>query len=253
MEGKEFQWQSQFLNHEMKLRVYGDAGKPILAFPTECGHHYDLENFGMVDIAKDYIEAGKIQMITLDSYDKQSWLDDEMEPAERAVEYDNYVRYIMREVVPFVQKQCTIPEDDPKLGVLGISLGGYHACNMFFRFPEVFNLVMSLSGKLHLEQYIGSYMDETVYFNSPMHYLKNLTDETYLQQYRESQIIICVGHGQWEDEMIEDAMELQMLLRKKKVRTWLDFWGYDVDHDWAWWRREWEYFLDQLFHLESRD
>ena len=251
MDGQEFQWKSPSLNDEdMHLRIYGTRGKPILAFPTECGRYYDMQNFGMIDIARDYIEAGKIQLYTLDSYDCQSWLHQELPPAERAVRYDRYVRYVTKEVIPFVRDHAVMPEGEKKLGLLGVSLGGYHACNFLFRFPELFDLVISFSGRLHLEQYIGNYMDDTVYFNSPMHYLKNLTDEWYLQQYRESQIIICVGHGQWEETMIEDALELQMLLRKKKVRAWLDFWGYDVNHDWNWWRREWEYFLDQLYHLE---
>lgn len=250
MKPKEYHWQSKFLDQDIKLRVYGESGTPILAFPTESGHYYDLENFGIVSIAEEYLKAGKIQLITLDSRDDETWLNGDIEPKERAINYDNYVRYIVHEVVPFIRELRGMNESE-KMGLFGISLGGYHALNIFFRFPDTFNLVISLSGKLHLEQYIGNYMDDTVYYNSPMHYLKNLEDETYLEKFRQAQIIICVGHGQWEEEMIEDAMELQMLLRKKHVRSWLDFWGYDVDHDWKWWRNEWEYFLDQLFPLNE--
>jgi len=250
MESKEFGWKSKYIDEELKIRKYGTGGKAVIMFPTECGRYYDMENFGIIKVAKEYLEKEKIQLYAVDSYDCQSWLNQEIKPKERAVRYDNYVRYVINEMVPFIREESGLPEDE-KLMSMGISLGGYHASNFLFRFPDIFDMVISFSGKMHLEQYIGDYLDETVYFNSPMHYLKNLTDEWYLEKYRESQIIICVGHGQWEDEMIEDAMELQMLLRKKNVRSWLDFWGYDVDHNWSWWCKEWEYFLDQLFPLEQ--
>jgi len=252
MNGKEFQWNSKFLQQEMSLRVYGDAGKLLLAFPTENGRYFDLENFGIVSVAQEYIEEGKLQIAAIDGRDSENWLNHAIHPEERAQRYDNYVRYVISEVVPFLREEQSLPPEE-KLGLMGISLGGYHALNLFFRFPDLFDLVLSLSGKLQLEPYIGDYMDETVYYNAPMHYLKNLTDENYLDKYRESQIIICAGQGKWEEEMAHDAMELQMLLRKKKVRSWLDIWGYDVDHDWKWWRNQCEYFLEQLFPLHEPD
>ncbi|MBN2047686.1 MAG: esterase family protein [Anaerolineaceae bacterium] len=246
MKVEEFRWMSKYLNCEMVLRVYGDRGKPVLAFPTENGRYYDLENFGVIRAGESFIESGTIQVFALDSYDAESWLSEKKTPAERALAYDAYVRYIINEVTPFViQHSKRAPGE--RMMLMGISMGGYHACNFFFRFPDLFDAVISISGTLHLEQYIGHYMDDMVYFNSPMHYLRNLEDEWYLEKFRESDIIICVGHGQWEDQMIEDALDLQEILKSKDVPCWVDFWGYDVDHDWSWWRKEWPYFLNHLF------
>jgi esterase/lipase superfamily enzyme len=30
------------------------------------------------------------------------------------------------------------------------------------------------------------------------------------------------------------------------VPAWFDYWGYDVNHDWPWWRRQLPYFLGKL-------
>lgn len=89
-------------------------------------------------------------------------------------------------------------------------------------------------------------MDDNVYVNSPLQYLPGLEDPWYLDQYRQSQIIICVGQGAWEEPMLSDAHALQTILEQKKILAWFDYWGYDVNHDWPWWRKMWPYFLSNI-------
>ena len=36
------------------------------------------------------------------------------------------------------------------------------------------------------------------------------------------------------------------LFEKMGVHAWFDYWGYDVAHDWCWWRRQLPYFLNFL-------
>ena len=52
-----------------------------------------------------------------------------------------------------------------------------------------------------------------------------------LEQYRLSNIIVCVGQGAWEDEAIDDTRYLDYLLREKSVPAWIDYWGHDGNHD----------------------
>ena len=125
-------------------------------------------------------------------------------------------------------------------------MGAYHAANFFFRHPDVFDTTIALSGVYSLNMFIGDYMDENVYFNSPINYLPDLDDPYLLDQYRQSNIIICCGQGAWEDEMVADSHTLKQILDAKKIPNWVDFWGYDVNHDWPWWRKMLPYFLDQL-------
>ncbi len=84
----------------------------------------------------------------------------------------------------------------------GCSMGAYHAANFFFRHPDQFDGVIALSGLYQLGMFVGDYMDDNVYFNSPIAYLSNLNDQWYIDRYRQSQIIICCGQGAWEEPML---------------------------------------------------
>ena len=125
-------------------------------------------------------------------------------------------------------------------------MGGFHSANFFFRHPDVFDTLISISGLYQLRMFIGDYMDENVYFNTPLAYLPNLNDPWYLDQYRQSQIIVGVGQGAWEEPMLEDAYALKRILEEKEIPHWVDIRGYDVNHDWPWWRKMMPYFYSKL-------
>jgi esterase/lipase superfamily enzyme len=125
-------------------------------------------------------------------------------------------------------------------------MGAYHAANFFFRHPDIFDTVIAISGLYRLNIFIGDYMDDNVYFNTPLAYLPNLNDPWYLDQYRQSHIIICAGQGAWEDEMLADTLALKRILERKDIPHWIDIWGHDVNHDWTWWHKMLPYFLDKL-------
>jgi esterase/lipase superfamily enzyme len=237
-------WWSPRLGQEMGLKVYGYYGKPVLAFPAQGGRFYDFENFGMVEAAAPFIEAGQVKLFAVDSVDNQSWANYGVHPYDRAWRHESYDGYITEEVVPFIRQHCA--GDTQKLLTTGCSMGGYHAANFFFRHPNLFDATIALSGLFHLNMFVGDYMDEMVYFNSPLHFLPGLEDPWYLDQYRQSQIIIGVGCGAWEEEMIADASRLQEILAAKQIPAWIDFWGNDVNHDWPWWRKMLPYFLGEM-------
>ena len=243
-------WWSDHLNQDMEIKVYGHAGKPVLVFPTQSGRFYEYEDFGMVEVCRGFIDEGKIRLFTVDSIDSQSWANWTSHPADRARRHEDYDRYITKEVVAFIQQHTTWKG---KYLTTGCSMGAYHAPNFFFRHPDVFDAVIALSGILRLNLFIGDYMDEIVYFNTPLVYLRNLTDETYLSQYRQSAIVVCSGQGAWEGPMLADARELKMILDAKKVPCWVDIWGYDVNHDWPWWKRMMPYILGKLEFYEVND
>jgi esterase/lipase superfamily enzyme len=240
-------WWSAHLNQDMELKVYGHAGKPVLVFPTQGGRFFEYEDFGMVDVCRGFIDDGKIQLFTVDSIDNQSWANWNMPPADRARRHEDYDRYITNEVVPFIQQRGTWKG---RFLTTGCSMGAYHAPNFFFRHPNIFDAVIALSGILRLNLFIGDYMDETVYYNTPLVYLRNITDEYYLSLYRQSAIIMCSGQGAWEGPMLADARELKTILDAKQVPCRVDIWGYDVNHDWPWWRRMMPYILGKLEFVE---
>ncbi|MHB8134749.1 MAG: esterase family protein [Anaerolineaceae bacterium] len=237
-------WFSHNLNREMELKVYGDAGKPLVVFPTQCGRFFDFENNGMIHAIHPFIDAGKVKVIAVDSIDEQSWANWDAHPADRARRHEDYDRYIVDEVAPFIRMHSDGTQE--KSIVTGCSMGAYHACNFFFRHPDVFDGVIALSGLYKLTTFIGDYMDDLVYFNSPLAYLPEMQDEWYISQYKQSQIIFCVGQGAWEDDMLKDTRELQNILEDKKIPFWIDYWGFDVNHDWPWWQKQLPYFLGHV-------
>jgi esterase/lipase superfamily enzyme len=242
---------SVHLNQQMEFKVYGNRGKPVIVFPSQGGRFYEYEDFGMVGACQPYIADGKIQLITVDSIDNQSWVNWGIHPADRAIRHNQYDRYIIEELIPFVRQQNPYPG---KLISTGCSMGAYHSAHFFFRHPEVFDTMIAISGLFRLNMFIGDTMDDNIYFNSPLAYLPNLTDPDLLDLFRQSDIIVCVGQGAWEDPMLEDAYALKRILEDKQIPAWIDIWGYDVNHDWPWWRRMMPYFLSNLeFETETTE
>lgn len=237
-------WWSPNLGQDMELKVYGYFGKPLLVFPAQGGRFFDYENFQMIDAISGFIEGGKIKVFTVDSIDNQSWANWGAHPADRARRHEDYDRYIMDEVVPFISQHCN--NADQRYMTTGCSMGAYHAGNFFFRHPDVFDTMIAISGLFQLKIFIGDYSDDLVYFNSPLYYLPNMDDPWYLDRYRHSNIIVGVGQGAWEDAMLSDAYALRGILEAKQIPHWIDIWGHDVNHDWPWWRKMMPYFLDAL-------
>jgi esterase/lipase superfamily enzyme len=237
-------WWSDHMRQDMELKIYGHAGKPVLVFPCQSGRFFEYEDFGMVGVCQPLIDAGKITLITVDSIDSQSWANWSAHPADRARRHNDYDQYIVHEVAPFIQG---LESRNQKMLVTGCSMGAYHAANFFFRHPDLFDAVIAISGLYNLSMFIGDYNDDNIYFNNPLAYLPNLQDPWYLDQYKQSQIIFCVGQGAWEDAMLADTLAIKNVLEMKEIPCWIDIWGYDVNHDWPWWRIMMPYFLEKLF------
>jgi esterase/lipase superfamily enzyme len=241
-------WYSPSLGQDMELKVYGWYGKPVIVFPAQCGRFFEFEDFGMINACENYIESGQIKIITVDSVDSQSWANWEAHPADRARRHQDFDRYITQEVVPFVYQHCG--QTSEKMITTGVSMGGYHSANFFFRHPDIFDTLVSISGLYRLDYFTGGYMDENIYFNSPLDYLPELNDAWYLDQYKKSRILFIVGQGAWEDAMLDQIRQMRDILESKGVPVWADIWGYDVNHDWPWWRKMWPHALYHL-HLPS--
>lgn len=236
-------WHSHNIGRDMEIKVYGHGGKGILVFPAQGGRFFEFEDFAMIEAVSWFINEGIVRFYTVDSVDNEAWANFHVSPGSRGHRHEEYDRYIVTEVVPFMQSQCG---ENSQFFTTGCSMGGYHSSNFFFRHPDVFDGMISLSGLSSLNLFVGDYVDEKVYLNSPILFLPNLQDDWYLEKYRHSHIIICCGQGAWEDEMIHDAIVMREILHAKGIPAWVDLWGHDVNHDWPWWRKQLPYFLGKL-------
>lgn len=238
------QFYSARLGRNMEFKSYGHAGKPIVVFPSSGGRFFEYEDFKMIEAIASFIENGIVRVYTPDSIDGETWLNKLRWPGDRARHHNAYDAYIMEELVPFIRHHANWQGG---LIATGCSMGGYHSVNFFFRHPEVFDTVIALSGIYDARFFVGEHLDDyEIYINSPVDYLKNLEDPHYLEAYRRGNIIICTGLGQWEEDTIRDTRIMEEILKAKSVPAWIDYWGYDVDHDWPWWRVQMPHFLARL-------
>src|SRR6266705_1951398 len=137
-------WGSPSLGRRMELLYFGHGGRPMIWFPTSVGRFYQNEDFGLIGAVADHIDAGRLQVVCVDSVDAESFYATARPPAERIRRHDAYDRYIAREVVPWILARA-LPAG--KVGTLGTSFGAYHAVNFGLRHPDLCDKVVGFSGK----------------------------------------------------------------------------------------------------------
>lgn len=238
---------SPTLGRDMEYKVFGHAGKPCIAFPCQNGRFFDYENRGIIEAMRWYIEQGKIQVFCVDSIDSESWSADYKNPRQRIETQEAYFNYIIHEMVHRVYEINTYGNGGGVAsGILtyGCSMGAYHAMNFFLRKPDIFDAVLALSGIYHSGFFFKNYADDLTFLNSPMDTLKCMDESHYyLDLYRRSRIIICVGQGAWEEECLQDTRTMDYEFQRHHVPAWCDYWGYDRPHDWPSWLEQTPYFL----------
>lgn len=238
---------SRKLNRFMEYKVYGHSGKPVLAIPCQSGRFYEFEDMKMLDVYAPYIERGEVQVFTVDSVDSET-LAAQGDARGRIWWHEQWIKYIVEEALPvFSEKNTEGNGWKMRFAVTGISLGALHAATLFFRFPDLFDGLMGLSGIYENSYYLGLYHDDLTYENSPLQFLSNMpADHPYIEKYNRSSIILCVGQGAWENETLESTRRMDEVLRSKGIRAHVDIWGTDVRHDWDWWYVQAAYFLPEL-------
>lgn len=243
MQVEELSWYSERLNRQMPLKIYGHAGKSCLVIPSQNGKHNDFEGFGMVEACRPWIDAGKLRLFCIDTIDAETWSCTWKAPRERIELHESWIQYLVREALPLMEQYAP----GQACMTMGCSMGAFHAGNLFFRFPDHFDATVCLSGVYNASNILGGYMDELVYLNSPCHCLRNMpADHPYMDLYRRSRMFFCVGQGAWEDELLADTRQLDGVLRSRGIPAWVDYWGYDVNHDWNWWQKQAAYFLEKI-------
>ena len=234
---------SPILDREVEFKRYGYSGKPVLVFPSQDGDCNQYESFGMIDVLSDFIEQGRIQVFCVGSVDLESWSDLNGNPRYRIEMQEKWFEHICYEMVPRIQYISWRSD----IIVTGCSMGGAHAGILFFRRPDLFDTLISLSGEFDARMFFGNYMDDLVYNNSVVDFLRDMPwDYPYLDLYRQKNIIICIGQGAWEGELLPSNRELDRILCEKQVPAWFDYWGFDVAHDWPWWRIQIRYFMEHI-------
>lgn len=248
MEIQYFKQYSHWLNRDMECKVYGHKGRPVLFIPCQDGRFFDFENFHMTDTWSPWIESGEVMVFSIDTIDASTWSDFWRNARWRIERYEQWIHYIVDEVVPFMRQMVNERNGwtgYPGILVFGCSLGATHAANLYFRFPDIFDRVLALSGLYSASYGFGTYNDDLVFLNSTVDYLRSMpNDHPNIANYNQKKAVFCVGQGPWEKP--DYTRELQQVLTEKGIHAWVDYWGYDCSHDWCWWHKQVEYFLPYL-------
>jgi esterase/lipase superfamily enzyme len=242
MERRITSWFSQNLNIEMPLVAYGHAGHPLLMFPTAAADYLEYERFHLVDAIRPFIDSGKIRAYSINSVNKYSLLNEQMPPQMKAQLLTQFDRYITTEVLPLIRNECG---DEARPLTTGASLGAFLALNTYFKHPDLFRGTIAMSGGYDIKSYLHGYFDDNVYFNNPVDYLSNLNDDHTLPLLRQADAIFLMS-GQGAYEAPERSQQLSDILNAKGIPHTLDLWGYDVNHDWPWWRKMLPHCLGKL-------
>lgn len=232
MERKLTAWHSPALNKNMPVAVYGFYGFALLLIPTAAADYLEYERFQLIDALQPQIEAGVVKVFSIDSINNESWMNQQMDPRQKAIRHQQWNEYVFNEVIPFIRQETSA--DTPIL-TCGASFGALHSANLFFKRPDIINGCIAMSGVYALTEYTRGYFDDDVYFNSPVHYLPNLNDHSILEQIRKSNHLhILSGSGAYEDP--QAARQLAGILHGKSIQYNLNIWGPEWTHDWPTWR-----------------
>ncbi len=236
-------WFSPSLGKEMPIVTYGHYGFALLLVPTAAADYLEYERFQLIDTIKPWIEAGKVKVFSVNSINTESWLNKEMPGEHKGIRHNQFNDYIYNEVVPFI-RNSTSPET--QIIISGASFGALHSMNLFLKRPDLINGVLAMSGVYDLMEYSKGHYDNQVYYNSPMHYIPNLTDHNTLEQIRNSNHIhIFSGSGAYEDP--SSSGRFAKILYDKGINYELDIWGEEWPHDWNTWRALMPHYLETRF------
>lgn len=234
---------SHILNRDMEYTVFGTEGKPVIVFPTGGGRFFQFEDSGMLEVCSDFIEKKQIQVFAVDGLDWEHFEGFSKSENDRIAMYSNYVNYIAQEMVAIIRKNNKYKG---KYMTVGMSLGGLHAVNLMFKFPNIFDSVISMSGIYNTARYFRSFMNDDLHSFSPLLYMNGQIFKENMEEYKKSKIIMSCGQGRWEEDAMADFTAMKTVFDNKKIPAFFDVWGVDVSHEFVWWRKQIVYFLGKM-------
>ena len=234
MKREHHSWFSPALQRTMELLVFGHAGEKVLIFPTRDGRFHEYEDLRIVEALRPWIEAGAMQLICLDNIAHESLYCFWCRPHDRFLRYQAFERYVLTEVLPWMREHS--PPGD--VVAHGLSMGAFFATNFALRHPEQVQRLVAFSGRYdltraveHFGDLLDGYYDDTVYFNTPLHFLPNLEQADLLTKLRTLRVTFAVGR---DDPFMPQNIELHQQLLHKGVQSELHLWDGRAHQGGAW-------------------
>ena len=217
--------------------AFGHWGRPVLVFPAQLGTRWEWEQHGMVDALASLIDAGRVKLYCVDSWDAGSWFDEWLPREERARRHGAFESWLLGHVVPTIHWDCDGPAE---IITTGVSFGAYHAVNTSLRRADLFPLAIGMSGIYDVSVVGWGDQGETAYLNNPAAYVRGLHGDHLDWLRTRVSVLLVVGQGAWEGSTgaLDQTRQFAGALAEKGIRHELDVWGWDVPHDWPAWRAQ---------------
>ncbi len=239
--------QSPQLGRTISLWSYGHWGPPLVVFPTAAGFAHEWEAQGMVEALSPWLEAGKLKLYCPESNVAEAWTKKENDAAWRIQRHALYEKWVVETLVPHIREDCNSPAGSQALPMMtaGASLGAYYSANIALKYPEIFRWALCMSGRYLMTHFTDGFSNLDVYLNNPLAYVQGLSGEPLERVRRSTHLTLVCGQGAFEEGCIEETQALGDLFDAKGIPHDRDIWGYDVAHNWAWWKRQAQYHLSR--------
>ncbi len=229
------QYYSHTLQRNINLEVTGHWGHPILMFPSSGGQFTQNTDFGLVGSVMNFIEEGKVKLYNVETIDLLSFYDDHMDTGTKMHNYERYMQFLKNELIPYIQKEC----NTHRIGVSGVSFGGYHAANTAFRFPDLVSHFIGMSAAFNMRTMAPMSDDMRIYYNCPDEFMRH--EEGW--KYEHMQIVL--GTSDW-DICLDKNRYMSGILNSKGIAHWYDEKKW-AEHDWPLWKMMFPEYLGAYF------
>lgn len=235
-------WYSPRVQGYVTMTRWGTFGLPVLVFPTAGGDAEEIERFHLVGSVQHLIDEGRVKLYSVDSVAGRAWINKQQPAQYQCWLQDRFHAFIHDEVVPAIRNDCH--SMDIEIAAAGASLGAFNAVSALCRYPSDFRLAIGMSGTYDMQKFTRDYVDDALYFSSPIHFLPNLGDGPQLQALRERFVLMAFAGGRWEDP--GETWRMAAALGDKGVPNRVDPWGSEYDHDWPAWRAMLPRYLEEF-------
>ncbi len=210
------EWNSPSLGKKVKVHVYGTSGTPLLFFNSVCDETGADKEF--LKALEYQITNGLNLVYTIQKPDYKTIFDKSVSAKSRLIHYLHIEGFVIDELIPKIKKESS----NDFVMIAGIGDGAYLASNMMLRHPSHFNKCISICGVYDMRPDFDGSVLEDFYYNNPVEYLPNLTDEYYLNEIRNTDMRL-ISHN--DDENFGQTELLSEYLYNKDISHILDVWG----------------------------
>ncbi len=233
------------MGRRVHMWTFGDAGKPLVVFPSNAGVAHEWQKGGMIDVLAPLIAQRRVKIYCPETNISRSFSGHGKSIDERMANHSAYERFVMDTLVPFVHDDCRASHDT--VVTTGCSMGAMYASLFVLKHPETFGQALCLSGKYRASTLFGGASSSELYFNDPLAFTPNLSGAALERVRRRVHVTAVVGRGAFEEGCIKETAELAACLDAKGIPNHVAFWGEDSRHNYTWWQRQASHYLNQIF------